>query len=435
MENNIRFSNKKRKEVRIKHSLTSNFYLLFTLILIQIFASYSISIAQTLDDYLVKGAENNPGLKSSYFNFEAAMQKTAQVKALPDLALSFGYFVSPVETRVGPQRAKFSLVQMFPWFGTNATKVKTYEFNAQAKYQEFINKRNELYYKIKAAYYPIYEINEHIRWQKENLEILESYKRLSTTNFSNGKSAMVDVIRVDIMIDNAVTELKLLEDKIKPLEITFNRLLNRADSMSVVVPPGLTTDLIQDSYSKDSIALNNPLLKAVELDMQGVAAMEETAKKQGLPTFGVGIDYVLVDKRNDIDVPDNGKNAFMPMVTMSLPLFRKKYNASIKEAQFMRSALTEKKLDLENQLVTSFESEWYELSRAGQMTDLYNQQILKTKQAINLLNSAYANSGKEFEEVLRMEQQLLKYKISKATALKDYFISSAKLNYITAKSE
>jgi outer membrane protein TolC len=86
-------------------------------------------------------------------------------------------------------------------------------------------------------------------------------------------------------------------------------------------------------------------------------------------------------------------------------------------------------------LVSSFESEWYELSSAGQMIALYDQQILKTKQAINLLNSAYANSGKEFEEVLRMEQQLLKYKISKATALKDYFISAAKLNYITAKSE
>lgn len=391
--------------------------------------------AQSLNDYMVEGAENNPGVKSSYFEFEAAMQKAAQVKALPDLVLSFGYFVSPVETRVGPQRAKFSLVQMFPWFGTNATKVDTYEFNAQAKYQEFINKRNELYYKVKASYYPIYEINEHIRWQNENLEILESYKRLSTTNFTNGKSAMVDVIRVDIMIDNAVTELKLLEDKIKPLEITFNRLLNRTDSMRVIIQYDLKTDFIQPSYDKDSIMLKNPLLKAVELDMQAVAAMEETAKKQGLPSFGVGVDYVIVGERNDIDVPDNGQNSFMPMVTMSLPLFRKKYSASIKEAQFIQTAIAEKKLDLENQLVSSYESEWYELEKGKELMALYDQQILKTKQAINLLNSAYANSGKEFEEVLRMEQQLLKYKITKATALKDYFISAAKLDYITAKSK
>lgn len=423
------------REIERRRHLTSNIYFLFFISLLIGITSNSSIKAQSLEDYLIEGAENNPGLKASYFEFEAAMQKTAQVKALPDLALSFGYFVSPVETRVGPQRAKFSLVQMFPWFGTNATKVNTYEFNAQAKYQEFINKRNELYYKIKASYYPIYETNEYIKWQKENLEILESYKRLSTTNFSNGKSAMVDVIRVDIMIDNAVTELKLLEDKIKPLEITFNSLLNRADSMKVIIQHELKSDFIETSYDKDSIMLNNPLLKEVELDMQAVAAMEETAKKQGLPSFGVGIDYVLVDERNDIDVPDNGQNAFMPMVTMSLPLFRKKYNASIKEAQLMQMAIAEKKLDLENQLVSSYESERYELEKAGQLIDLYDQQILKTKQAINLLNSAYANSGKEFAEVLRMEQQLLKYKIAKATALKDYFISAAKLDYITAKSE
>jgi outer membrane protein TolC len=101
----------------------------------------------------------------------------------------------------------------------------------------------------------------------------------------------------------------------------------------------------------------------------------------------------------------------------------------------MHSALAEKKLELENQLVSSFESELYGMEKAAQLIALYDQQIVKTKQAINLLNAAYANSGKEFEEVLRMEQQLLKYKIAKATASKDYFISAAKLNYITAKSE
>jgi len=411
--------------MRIYKSILTGILLLFTL----------EAISQTIDDYLVDVAENNPGLKSSYFNFEAAMQKTAQVKALPDLVLSFGYFVSPVETRVGPQKAKVSLIQMFPWFGTNGAKQDIYEFNAQAKYQEFLDKKNELYFKVKAAYYPLYEIKEQIIWQKENLEILETYKRLSTTNFSNGKGAMVDVIRVDIMIDNATTELQLLEDKIKPLEISFNRLLNRADSLEVFVQNSFQTNLIEDNYNKDSIMLKNPLLKAVELNIQGANAMVEKANKQGLPTFGVGIDYVFVDKRTGLDVPENGKNVFMPMMTMSLPIFRKKYNSSIKEAQYTQSALAHEKLDIENKLVTSFETEWYGLEKALQLIELYDEQILKTKQAIDLLYSAYANSGKEFEEVLRMEQQLLKFKISKATAIKNYFVSSAKLDYITAKSE
>lgn len=390
--------------------------------------------SQTLDDYLVVAAEQNPDLKSSYYEFEAALQKTSQVKALADPVLSFGYFVSPVETRVGPQRAKFSLVQMFPWFGTNGAKRQVSEFSAQAKYHEFVDRKNELYLQVKNAYYPIYELKAHIKWQRENLKILETYKRLSTTNFSNNKGTMVDVIRVDIMIDNSNIELQLLENKLKPLEITFNRLLNRADTMQVIVQQDLAVDMIDNDYNKDSMLVNNPLLQAIELNIRGANDMEETARKQGLPTFGVGLDYTIVDKRTDLDVADNGKNIFMPMVSMSLPLFRNKYNASIKEAQFTQSSLSQKKLNIENNLVASFENVRYRLNSAIDLLELYEVQILKTKQVIELLYAAYSNSGIDFEEVLRMEQQLLKYNMSKATAMKNYHIEAARLDYLTAKS-
>lgn len=404
------------------------------ILIIVLVAVVYISKAQSLDDYLVEAAENNPGLKANYLEFEAALQKSAQAKAIPDLTLSFGYFVSPVETRVGPQRARFSLVQMFPWFGTNGTKVNAVEFNAQAKYHEFLDRRNELYYLVKKAYYPILELKEHIRWQEENLEILNTYKRLSTTSFSNGKGAMVDVIRVDIMIDNANTEIRLLKDRLKPLQVAFNRLLNRPDSILVVVQDFSITEPFKEQFSVDSLITNNPKLQAIELNIQAAGAMEETANKQGLPSFGVGLDYVIVGERTDLDVPDNGKNVFMPMITMSLPLFRKKYNASIKEAQFTQSALSQERLDVTNNLVSAYENEVYNIHKAIELLELYDVQIQKTKQAIDLLYSAYSNSGKDFEEVLRMEQQLLKYNISKSTLFRDLYISEARLDYLTAKS-
>jgi outer membrane protein TolC len=340
-----------------------------------------------------------------------------------------------VETRVGPQRAKLSLVQMFPWFGTNDTKADATEFNAQAKYQEFLDKKNELHYRVKKAYYPIVELHEQIRWQEENLEILQTYKRLTTTNFSNGKGAMVDVIRVDIMIDNANTEIKLLKVKLQPLQIAFNRILNRPDSAAVEVQDFPKKVGINESYEADSIVANNPRLQALEWNIQSASALEETANKQGLPTFGVGLDYVFVDKRADLDVPDNGKNVFMPMVTMSLPLFRKKYNASIKEAQLMQSSLAHKKQELSNKLVSAFEKEQYNLQKSGELLALFDLQIQKTRQAIDLLYSAYSNSGRNFEEVLSMEQQLLKYNMSKSTAMKELYIAEARLDYLTAKTE
>lgn len=420
-------------ETRERGNLTSNFYFLISKMLILLILVGYQSHAQSLNDYLIEAAENNPGLKSSYLKFEAAMQKTAQVKALPDPTFSFGYFVSPVETRVGPQRAKFSLVQMFPWFGTNGTKADVSEFNAQALYHEFLDRKNALFYQVKAGYYPLLEIKDQITWQMANLEILETYKRLSTTAFSNGKGAMVDVIRVDIMIDNANTELQLIKDKIRPLEVDFNRLLNRPDSMKVVVLDSVEIVSLANNYRLDSLLPKNPTLQSIDRKILSAQAMEEVANKQGLPTFGVGIDYVFVDKRTDLDLPDNGKNVFMPMVTMSLPLFRGKYNASIKEVKLTQSALSYKKQEIENRLVSAYEQTWYEVEKAKHLNELYDLQIIKTKQAIDLLYSAYANFGKDFIEVLRMEQQLLKYKMAKTTATKTYYVAVAKLDYITAK--
>lgn len=391
--------------------------------------------AQTLDDYLKEAAENNPGLKAKYAEFEAAMQRVAQANSLPDPTLSFGYFISPVETRVGPQRAKFGLSQMFPWFGTLAAKGEMATLMAEAKYQEFLNAKNELYYKVKAAWYPLYEVNNILLLQKENREILSTYKQLSTTSFKNGKGSMVDVIRVDIMLENTDTEIKLLEDKKKPLLTRFNNLLNRSDSLPVTMVDSLPVLEVAEHYRKDSLLTANPMLAAFDLKLKSAQAQERFARKQGLPKLGVGLDYVIVGERIDMSVPDNGKDVVMPMVSVSLPIFRGKYKAAVKEAQFTQSAISSYKEDFENNLVSSYEMSWYELDRANQLIDLYHAQITKTEQAITLLLTAYSNSGKDFEEVLRMQQELLKYQMAETIALKEYYTALAKLDYLTAKSE
>jgi hypothetical protein len=43
--------------------------------------------------------------------------------------------------------------------------------------------------------------------------------------------------------------------------------------------------------------------------------------------------------------------------------------------------------------------------------------------------------GKDFEDILRMQQELLKYQIAEANALTLFYISLAKLDYLTSKTE
>ena len=407
-------------------------------IIIIIFTAFGFSTltnAQSLDDYFKLAAENNPGLQAKYKSFEAAMQKVTQVSSLPDPNLSFGYFVSPVETRVGPQRARFSLTQMFPWFGTLKAQEDAATLMAEAKYQEFLDARNKLYYQVSAANYPIYKLQKLISIEEENQRILSSYKEIATIQFQNDKGSMVDVLRVDIMLKDATSNLSILEQKQKPLVTRFNKLLNRSDDDNIVVQDSLFTFSLPANYRKDSLLASNPILDELELKIEASKASEQAAIKQGLPKLGVGLDYVIVGQRTDVSLPDNGQDVFMPMVSVSLPIFRGKYKAAQKEAQLMQESYSLQREEAANRLTSSYDMIWFEIQKQIELIQLYEEQIQESRQSLNLLFSAYSNSGKDFEEVLRMQQQILKYQKMKATALSEYHIAIAEMDYITAKSK
>jgi outer membrane protein TolC len=403
-------------------------------LLIILISGISAVQAQTLESYLEMAAENNPGLQSKYKEFEAALQRIPQVNALPDPSFSFGYFISPVETRVGPQRAKFSLSQMFPWFGTLEAKGDAAALMAAAKYQSFLEARNNLYFDVAAAYYPLYELQRMQEIEQENIEILESYKTIATRKFENGASPMVDVLRVDIMLKDSRTNLEILNEKEHSLVSTFNNLLNRSENENVIVADTLLAETVEIEAVKDSLLLRNPTINALDLKTKASKVNEIVAQKQGLPKIGVGLDYVVVGERTDMAVADAGKDVLMPMVSVSIPLFRKKYDAAEKEAQFMQESYAMQKENVLNLLSSEFDRTLFEISQQIDLMELYREQVATTRQSLNLLFSSYGNSGKEFEEVLRMQQKLLQYEKLMAKAVAKYHVATARLDYITAKN-
>lgn len=389
--------------------------------------------AQTLEDYFKIAAENNPGLLSQYKEFEAALQKVPQVSTLPDPSFSFGYFVSPVETRVGPQQARFSLTQMFPWFGTLKAQGDAATLMAEAKYQSFLDAKNKLYFDVSAAYFPLYELREWMKIEERNIAILESYKTISNSKFKNGNGTLVDALRVDIMLKEAKTNLAILNKKKNPLMAAFNKLLNRDELQTVVIADSIVVEPVLSDYNKDDLTVDHPLLNSIDLKTKASEASERAAIKQGFPKLGLGLDYVMVGERTDMTLVDNGKDVLMPMLTVTLPIFRGKYKAAVKEAQLMQESYSFQKKEIANSLNSNYEMALFDIRQQTDLVSLFDEQIEESKQALNLLYTAYGNSGKDFEEVLRMQQQLLKYDKLKITALSQYRIAMAKLDYITAK--
>ena len=387
--------------------------------------------ANHLDGYFKVAVENNPKLQAEYKAYEAVLQKLPQASSLADPSLSIGYFISPVETRVGPQLARFSLTQMFPWFGTLKAQENVVALEAEARFQSFLDARNKLYWEVASQYYPLYELEKLVQIEKENIEILKSYKSLAERKFSSSSGSMVDVLRVDIMIDDAETNLEILKQKEKPLLTAFQNVLH--EEVELEIPEELTPLNFEASLLKDSLFDDHPLIQSLEYKMQSAEANERVTQKQGLPKIGLGLDYVIVGERQDMVLADNGKDVLMPMVTVSLPIFRKKYNAQKKEAQLMQESYELQKQNVKNQLDTDYESTVFEIEQQLELLNLYERQIKKTESTLEIIWKTYSASGTDFEEVLRIQQQFLKYRKLKATAEAEFNIKIEKYNYLISR--
>ena len=400
------------------------------LIISILFMAYNV-VGQSINDYYTIAAENNPELKAKYKEFEAAMQKIPQVSSLPDPNLSMGYFISPVETRLGPQNMRFSLTQMFPWFGTLKAQKNAATLMAESKYQAFLNAKNQLYSQVATAYYPLYELLKLKDIEQENIKILESYKNIANAKFENGKGSLVDVLRVDIMIKDALTNLDILTKKEPALTSWLNSILNRKYNEKIVISKDLQIMELPMEYRKDSIT-TNPILQELELKKQASEVAIEVARKQGLPKLGLGLDYVLVGKGMN-NFPDSGKDIIMPMVSVSLPIFRKKYNAATKEAKLMQESFSFQKEAYENKLNGTYYKLVFELEKERDLLKLYEGQVITLSKSLNLLFAYYSNANKDFEEVLRMQQELLKYQKLQLSSISTFHVKLAELDYLTAK--
>ncbi len=389
--------------------------------------SFSAGAQDVLNRYLLTAAENNPGLKTRFNEYLAALEVAPQVKALPDPQVAFGYFIQPVETRVGPQELRISASQMFPWFGTLKAKENVAIQAAKAKYEAFEEEKSRLFNEVRGTYYNLYFNWKATGIVKENIRILNTFQKLALIKVEAGMVSPVDEYRIEMETGDLENQLALLKDQQFSLEVAFYNLLNSVPDHIIYpdtlwnIAPELTKRAILDS-----IMVRNHQLLGLEMQKEALRFRQELAGKAGKPDFSVGMDYIIVGKgENNL----SGKDAFMfPKIGITIPLYRNKYRAMVNEVAYLETAKVNEKLDRENRIETLFENTWKEFLDAGRRIELYNNQLNLAEKSIQLLETEYSTSNTDFEEILRMERKHLFYalELERARADKQAAVSFVK---------
>ena len=404
-------------------------YLAFLLLIL---AAHT-AMNQSLDDYLEVALQNNPDLKAAYFSFEAQLEKVEQVKFLTNPTLGFGYFISPIETRLGSQQTKISLSQIFPWFGTLSAKKAAASLIAAAQFEQFRSKQALLTFMVKTAYYNYLEALELLEIHRQNLSIMKSHKNMAKIAYSNGKSKNTEVLDANLMLDEITSNIQILDQRLDLLKRSFNRLLNRPDSLKITATTLAEPTDLNINKDPDSTLAHHPKMAALEQQMAAAIIDENVARKNGLPQIGVGIDYMVIQPLDGSMVKNNGKDALMPMVSLSLPIFRKKYQSQIREIQLYQKQLAAQKKQLQNTLTIEWVTAQNQRFESQAQYDLDEKKIQNANQKITFAFSDFRVANGNFKNILEAQKNLLKFKLSQVTWKRNYAEALAKMTYLISK--
>lgn len=255
---------------------------------------------------------------------------------------------------------------------------------------------------------------------------------MSAMGTSGGGTSMVDVILIRLQVRELENRIYLQKSSRKPLVVALNNLLNRDPGLAVepadtLLPAALPASL---SLIQDSIRLNHPMLKMYEWDEKAREAQLKMARLMGRPMIGVGLNYMIFQPRTDdaTQMSMGGENMVMPMLTVTLPIYRKKYNAAKKEAEFARKAAIYQREAAELQLFTELESLLYEYQSSESRIELLKDQITLTEQALRLLTTNYSVTGSGIEEIIRQRQAIFGYRQQLVQAITNQNITVSAIN-------
>jgi len=407
----------------------------YIITIIAVLTTVNIFAQDILNNYLEIAARNNPGVKAKFNEYLATLETVSQVGTLPDPQLVFGYFIQPVETRVGPQEARVALTQMFPWFGTLNARENVAIQSAKAKYEAFEEAKSNLFLEVKSTYYDLYFIQQALAITSNNIKILNTLKNLALIKIEAGTASAVDQIRVEMELTELENNLALLKDKWNLFSIQFKNLLNLTEEIKIEIPETLRNNDLTASREAliDSLKRNNHQVLNLNYILESYKSKEQLAKKSGMPNISIGIDYIAIGKSTNpmVDPASNGQDAILfPNIGITLPLYRKKYSSMVKEAVFMQQATEEQRVDKINTLETLFEKAHNEYRDADRRIVLYQKQRQLAEKAIKILEAEYTTNGINFEEILRMEKRMLGYSLELEKARGDKQASIAFIKYL-----
>lgn len=411
---------------------------------IGLFACYGSAYATGIDNkedslavYIAEAIRNNPGLKSEYQAYQAQMANAKGAGVLSDPQLSVGLFPQAMHHVNGKQLATITIMQMFPWFGTLKAGREQMEHKAQEAYQKFREKSLSTAFDVEKQWYSILATQEKVKAVKRKRALLNDIKKVAIylyKNYTSGRGTkMSDQLRLDAEEERLKEQTESLETQLTLQKQQFNITLHRRPNVALSLPDSIPLRQMP-TFNWTEIERNNPKLAQYSAIQKAFKSQEKQARAKGMPMIGVGLQYMVNGK---VDMPMmsnmNGKDMMMPMVSVTIPVYRKKITSAIHSAQLMERSTAynyQSQLDALQSTYLSIEQRADDVKRK---LKLYESEVSLLNRTLELMQKEYATGAASLTDILQTTRESIDYDLLKAEANAQYNTIAAEAIQLLAR--
>lgn len=389
----------------------------------------------TIADYLCYASLDNPALQAAFDRWKAALEDIPQVRALPDPRFEFSYWVREQAMRDGDVRFVYDLRQEFPWLTKLQLRGDMAALAAQAAYKRFESERLKLFASVKESYYEYQYLLRSIQITEDNLRQLQSTIEVAIARYRTAAGGQADILRKQIELDQIASDLAAMKDLKIPTAAKLNAALGRpADSP---LPMKVGIDSAKLSLSDDQLLAwmkeCNPDLQAMDFDIAKERASVNLARQDYYPDFMIGFEYMSMVPA--AGVPMDPQDPIAAMLAINIPVWREKYAAGVRQAQYRQHSAARDKLNTSNNLSADVKLAAYNFRNADRKIRLYSETLLpRATQALKSTQAAYQTNLSAFSDMVDFQRMLLQFQLDRERALADRQQSLAKLEMLVGRS-
>jgi outer membrane protein, heavy metal efflux system len=378
----------------------------------------SLAGPRPVDDYVAYALSQNPDIQAARKRVDAAGQRVPQAASLQDPvvgATGYPFFPNVPQTASGRMTAGLGVSQAVPWFGKLRTKAAIAETHTDVNRALLAAEELRVVEEVKRAYYELYFIQKATSTTTAQRGLLVDLTRIAESKYRAGQVSFQDVLRSQVEILNVDNQLIRLRQELASAQAGLARLLHVSPDTSLAALNQLPDEQLPRDLQRlyEQAIRVRPELQAQLAAIQRDRRTVELARLQYYPDVNLSFAWSEITTNRAISGVANGNDNLGVGLAVNVPIYRKRLDAGVREAEAQAVASARGYDSLRDQTQQSVKDLFVQTTAQRDLVQLFSREIVpKADQTLKASFPAYEAGQTDLLQLINNWRDLLQFQIA-----------------------